>query len=98
MQALQVSTGHPRFHPSASEDKKTRRLERNTAGGLPASALLAFFGFGIRLQIHASPGSGITFSGGATTVPLSKSRAVGVSVRLYHGLFSFFVKSDQRTI
>jgi len=47
---------------------------------------------------YACPGSGITFSCGATTVPRSKSCGVGVIVRLYHGLSAFFVRSDQRTI
>jgi hypothetical protein len=44
-------------------------------------------------RCYAFPGIGITFSLGATTFPCSKSGAVGVSVRLYHGLLVFFVRS-----
>jgi hypothetical protein len=47
---------------------------------------------------YACPGKGITFSCGATTVPFSKSRAVGARVRLYHWLSVFFVRSDHLTI
>ena len=47
---------------------------------------------------YACPGRGITFSCGATTVPFSKSRAVGARVRLYHWLSVFLVRSDHLTI
>ena len=46
---------------------------------------MAFLRVGGRLD-YACPGSGITFSCGATTVPRSKSCGVGVIVRLYQAL------------
>jgi len=73
-----------RGHPQLQDGRSTPRIRVHRCSS-------AVFG-------QAWPGSGITFSGGAVTVPDSKSWALGVRVRLYNGLSAFFVRSDHLTI